>query len=95
MFPWNPYNPYFPCLWKQSSDFRVFFFIHAKKGNTETKETKDNMTLPFYKFEFLFMQWREIRKLRKIRIENVLSFDSLKSLFSLENNIFKYIHGAI
>ena len=40
------------------------------------------MTLPFYKFEFLFMQWREIRKLRKIRIENMLSFDSLKSLFS-------------
>ena len=40
MFPWNPYNPYFPCLWKQSSDFRVFFFIHAKKGNTETKGTK-------------------------------------------------------
>ena len=63
--------------------------------NTETKETKDNMTLPFYKFEFLFMQWREIQKLRKIRIEHVLSFDSLKSLFSLENNIFKYIHGAI
>ena len=63
--------------------------------NTETKETKDNMTLPFYKFEFLFMQWREIWKLRKIRIENMLSFDSLKSLFSLENNIFKYIHGAI
>ena len=50
----------------------------------ETKETKDNMTLPFNKFEFLFMQWREIRKLGKIRIENVLSFDSLKSLFSLE-----------
>ena len=23
----------------------------------------------------------------------MLSFDSLKSLFSLENNIFKYIHG--
>ena len=55
--------------------------------NTETKETKDNMTLPFYKFEFLFMQWREIRKLRKIRFENVLSFDSLKSLFSLEKII--------
>jgi len=36
MFPWNPYNPYFPCLWKQSSDFRVFFFTHAKKGNMET-----------------------------------------------------------
>ena len=53
----------------------------------ETKETKDNMTLPFYKFEFLFMQWREIWKLRKIRIENVLSFDSLKSLFSLEKII--------
>ena len=31
----------------------------------ETKETKDNMTLPFHKFEFLFMQWREIWKLRK------------------------------
>ena len=52
----------------------------------ETKETKDNMTLPFYKFEFLFMQW----KLRKIRIENILSFDSLKSLFSLEK-IIKFI----
>ena len=25
----------------------------------------------------------------------MLSFDSLKSLFCLENNIFKYIHGAI
>ena len=60
----------------------------------ETKETKDNMTLPFYKFEFLFMQWREIWKLRKIRIENILSFDSLKSLFSLEK-IIKIIINII
>ena len=68
MFPWNPYNPYFPCLWKQSSDFRVFFFIHAKKGNTETEENKANMITPPLHFEFLFMQRREMRKLRKIRL---------------------------
>ena len=37
-------------------------------------------------FEFLLMIWRKIRKLRKIRIENILSFDSLKSLFSLKKN---------
>ena len=43
-------------------------FIHAMEENMETKETKDNMTLPFYKFEFLFMQWRKIWKLRKLRI---------------------------
>ena len=53
------------------------------------------MINPPLNFEFLFMQRRKIRKLRKIRIENILSSDSLKSLFSLENNIFKYIHGAI
>ena len=56
----------------------------------ETKETKDNMTLPFYKFEFLFMQWREIWKLNHIFL-HCMNKNSKGGLSYSHMDIFKNI----